>query len=107
MDHTLPAVPHIPLSDHSTPSEQVSWNIGVTHEHFAGEVSTFAGQCKSPGEHDGDSSKAKFSTAIQGAACLSNCSVLVTDPSSRSVRIIDVGEHCPWPAGNPQTHPGE
>ena len=70
-------------------------------------MSTFAGQCESPGEHDGDSSEAQFSTAIQGVACLSNCSVLVTDPSSRSVRIIDVGEHCPRPAGRPQTPSGE
>ncbi|CAK0781184.1 hypothetical protein CVIRNUC_005307 [Coccomyxa viridis] len=82
-----------------------SQNACLRRISLDGEVSTFAGQCESPGEHDGDSSEAQFLTAIQGVACLSNCSVLVTDPSSRSVRIIDVGEHCPQPAGKvPQTH---
>ena len=89
--------------------KNVAWmRKSETSRNTAGEVSTFAGQCESPGEHDGDSSEAQFLTAIQGVACLSNCSVLVTDPSSRSVRIIDVGEHCPQPAGKvPQTHSGE
>ena len=101
-------MPHIPSVTPKLFLKNVAWMRKLeTSQNTAGEVSTFAGQCESPGEHDGDSSEAQFSTAIQGVACLSNCSVLVTDPSSRSVRIIDVGEHCPQPAGRPQTPSGE
>ena len=61
----------------------------------AGEVDTLAGQCTHSGDVDGDASEALFSTAIDGVACLSNCSILVTDPSSRTVRVITPDGSCP------------
>ena len=106
--HPLPAAPHLPSATSQVLLSSVAGKLkSEISRCTAGEVSTFAGQCESPGEHDGDSSEAQFSTAIQGVACLSNCSVLVADPSSRCVRIIDVGGHCPRSAAHPQTHPGE
>ena len=69
---------------------------------LAGEVATLAGQCTHAGDVDGDASEALFSTAIEGVACLSNCSILVTDPSSRTVRVITPDGDCP---GQPDTPP--
>ena len=65
-----------------------------------GEVDTLAGQCTHSGDMDGDASEALFSTAIDGIACLSNCSILVADPSSRTVRVITPDGDCP---GHPDT----
>lgn len=74
--------------------------------HFAGEVSTLAGQCMSPGDQDGDATEAQFSSAIEAVACLQNCSILVTDPSSRTVRIITPDSDCPGQADNDASYYG-
>ena len=73
---------------------------------LAGEVDTLAGQCTHSGDADGDASEALFSTAIEGIACLSNCSILVADPSSRTVRIITPDGDCPGQPGSAQNNGG-
>jgi hypothetical protein len=55
---------------------------------FASEVSTPAGECQHRGSEDGDAQSALFSTDIQDIACKRDCSLLVTDMSSRKVRQI-------------------
>lgn len=80
-----------------------SWKVTL---FSAGEVSTLAGQCGSSGDQDGDASEALFSTAIEGIACLRNCSILVTDPSSRTVRIITPDGDCPHRADKSQHDQG-
>jgi len=82
---------------------KVSWKVTP---FSVGDVSTLAGQCGSSGNQDGDASEALFSTAIEGIACLRNCSILVTDPSSRTVRIITPDGDCPHQAGHRQHDPG-
>ena len=72
----------------------------------AGEVDTLAGQCTHSGDVDGDANEALFSTAIEGIACLSNCSILVADPSSRTVRIITPDGNCPGQPGSTQNNGG-
>ena len=71
-----------------------------------GEVDTLAGQCTHSGNMDGDATEALFSTAIEGIACLSNCSILVADPSSRTVRIITPDGECPGHPGSTQDNEG-
>ena len=60
----------------------------------------------SPGDQDGDPTEAQFSTAIEAVACLQNCSILVTDPSSRTVRIITPDIDCPGQADKDASHHG-
>ncbi len=78
----------------------------IWHVMVAGEVDTLAGQCTHSGDVDGDANEALFSTAIEGIACLSNCSILVADPSSRTVRIITPDGNCPGQPGSTQNNGG-
>ena len=58
------------------------------------------------GDEDGDASEELFSTAIDGVTCLDNCSILVTDPSSRTVRVIHPDGDCPGQPGDNQKGAG-
>ncbi len=44
---------------------------------------------------------ALFSNGIEDVACLPNCTILVTDPSSREVRSISLDEPCAPPPDSP------
>ena len=57
-------------------------------------MTTLAGECGNPGNVDGDLNSALFSNGIEDIACLANCTFLVTDPSSRSVRAIAPDQTC-------------
>lgn len=57
-------------------------------------MTTLAGDCGNPGNIDGEMHSALFSNGIEDIACLANCTFLVTDPSSRSVRAIAPNETC-------------
>ncbi|BDA43577.1 hypothetical protein COCOBI_04-5900 [Coccomyxa sp. Obi] len=59
-----------------------------------GDVTTLAGECGNPGDVDGEMHSALFSNGIEDIACLPNCTFLVTDPSSRSVRAIVPDDTC-------------
>ncbi|KAL4420638.1 hypothetical protein ABPG75_010294 [Micractinium tetrahymenae] len=54
----------------------------------AGMVSTLAGQCGRPGDQDGGGQEALFSPVIKSIVCLANCSILVGDEGTGTLRAV-------------------
>jgi hypothetical protein len=51
-----------------------------------GHASTLAGACGEPGAADGSDGDARFGLGIKSLVCLANCSVLVGDVSTGTLR---------------------
>ena len=59
-------------------------------------VETLAGKCGKPGFLDGNAEEALFSTSAWDAYCaLRDCSVIVSEPSNRALRLVQLpARHC-------------
>lgn len=59
--------------------------LPATQPH-PGMVTTLAGQCGHPGDQDGSGQEALFSPVIKSLVCLANCSLLVGDAGTGTLR---------------------
>ena len=75
--------------------------MSVVTSLFAGFVTTFAGHFPDQDPKDGDLAHATFSSGTEDIVCLADGSMLLTDASRQSIRLIQRVPHHLQPTPNP------